>query len=291
MARKILKNDTIAVTIDSCGAEMVSLQNAAGEEYLWNGDPAYWKRHAPVLFPLVGSLKNKQYRLGDKIYQMNQHGFARDMEFSFLEEKDGECWFRLTENMATLTMYPYEFILDIGYRIGDNCLENIWRVTNPASRPLHFSIGGHPAFVCPRRPGESQTAYALRFDTDKPLLASVIGEGGLVQTATRPVATDGGLLVIGEHLFDKDALVIEENQAHRVSLVDPEGVEYVTVSFDAPLFGVWSCPGKKAPFVCIEPWYGRCDGDGFTGSWEERIWGNTLAPGECFEGGFKVEIR
>ena len=291
MALTALKNETVSITVDSHGAELVSLQNGAGKEYLWNADPLFWKRHAPILFPLVGGLKDKQYRLGDKIYPMNQHGFARDLEFDLLSCTDTECWFRLTENMATLTVYPYAFILDIGYRLGDGCVENIWRVTNPASRPLYFSLGGHPAFVCPQTPGEKQSRYLLHFDTDKPLKSSVIGEGGLVQPGFKTIETDHGFLPIDKHLFDEDALVIENNQAHRVSLVNPEGKKYVTVSFDAPLFGVWSCPGKEAPFVCIEPWYGRCDAADFTGTWEERAWGNVLQPGEVFEGGFKVEIR
>ncbi len=291
MARTVLKNGTIEVTVDSHGAEMVSLKDSQGREYMWNGDPAYWKRHAPVLFPLVGSLKNKQFRVGGKTYPMNQHGFARDLEFSLLSTDGKECWFRLTENMATLTVYPYAFTLDIGYRIGDNWVENIWRVANPGSRPLHFSLGGHPAFVCPLRLGEKQSDYGLRFDTKKPLSCSVIGEGGLIErTAVKTIETENGLLPIDEHLFDDDALVLEHHQAHRVSLVDPEGKDYLTVSFDAPLFGVWSCPGKQAPFVCIEPWYGRCDAADFEGGWEEREWGNTLQPGEVFEGAFRVTL-
>lgn len=291
MAQTVLKNGTITVTVDSHGAEMVSLKDAQGQEYLWNADPAYWKRHAPVLFPLVGSLRDKQYRLGGKLYPMNQHGFARDFEFSLLSAKEDECWFRLAENMATMTVYPYAFLLDIGYRIGEGWVENLWRVTNPASRPLHFSLGGHPAFVCPRKPGEKQSDYALRFDTEAPLTCSVIGEGGLVDpTAAKTIATKKGLLPVDDHLFDDDALIVEHDQAHRVSLVDPEGRDYLTVTFDAPLFGVWSCPGRQAPFVCIEPWYGRCDAADFTGSWEERAWGNTLQPGEVFEGGFRVTL-
>ena len=290
MAHKVLKNDTVAVTIRFHGAELVSLQDAQGREYLWNADPAYWKRHAPVLFPLVGSLKDKQYRLGGKTYPMSQHGFARDMHFSLLSENEQECWLRLTENMATMTVFPYEFILDVGYRLGERCVENIWRVTNPASRPLYFSLGGHPAFVCPREAGGRQADYALRFDTGEPLRCSVLGEGGLVQPQTKTIATDKGLLPIDAHLFDDDALVIENHQAHRVSLVDPQGHDYLSVSFDAPLFGVWSCPKKEAPFVCIEPWYGRCDAEDFAGSWEERAWGNILQPGEVFEAGFRIEL-
>ena len=292
MALTVLKNETLSVAVDSHGAEMVSIQNADGREYLWNGDPLYWKRHAPILFPLVGSLKNKQYRIGDKVYPMNQHGFARDLEFAHLSATETECWFRLTESMASLLVYPYEFVLDVGYRLGESCVENLWRVHNPASRPLHFSLGGHPAFVCPQRPGERQSSYQLHFDTQGPLVSRVIGEGGLVQeAAAKTVPLADGFLPLDEHLFDDDALVFEGDQAHQVSLVNPDGVAYVTVRFDAPLFGVWSCPDKEAPFVCIEPWYGRCDAMDFDGEWSERAWGNTLNPGETFEAKFTIEIK
>lgn len=291
MALTVLQNETISVTIDSRGAEMVSLKNVLGREYLWSGDPLYWKRHAPVLFPLVGSLKNKQYRLGDKVFPMSQHGFARDVEFSQLTCTDEECWYRLTENMASLTIYPYAFILDIGYRLGDGCVENLWRVTNPGSKPLYFSLGGHPAFVCPLEVGQKQSGYSLHFDTDKALVSGIIGEGGLLTSDRKTINTEKGYLPIDEHLFDDDALIFENHQAHEVSLADPDGRKYLTVSFDAPLFGIWSPPGKEAPFVCIEPWYGRCDAADFDGSWEERTWGNVLQPGETFEAGFKVQIR
>ena len=291
MALTVLKNDTVSLTVDSCGAEMISLKNAEGREYLWNGDPLYWKRHAPVLFPLVGSLKNKQYRIGEKTYPMGQHGFASDVEFALVSATDTECWFQLTESMASLTVYPYEFILEVGYRLGDGSVETIWKVNNPASRPLHFSLGGHPAFVCPRTPGERQSDYRLRFDAEGPLVSGVIGEGGLLSDAVKKIQLTEGTLPIDSHLFDDDALILEGGQAHKVSLVAPDGEDYVTVSFDAPLFGVWSCPGREAPFVCIEPWYGRCDAADFDGEWSERAWSNTLGPGETFEGGFTVEIK
>ncbi len=290
MAQIILQNQTIRVTIDQNGAEMISLQNAQGKEYLWCGDAAYWKRHAPVLFPLVGSVWNKEFRAKGRTYTMGQHGFARDMEFAILSATEEECWMRLTSNETTLAKYPYEFILDIGYRLGENRVENIWRVTNPAGEVLHFSIGGHPAFVCPDVEGAAQSDYSLYFDTKEPMTSAVITEGGCVGTPIKTITTKDGYLPIDSHLFDDDALIIEHDQCHQVALVDPQGKHYLTVSFTAPLFGVWSCPGKNAPFVCIEPWYGRCDSVGYDGDWADRTWGNTLQPGEVFEESFTVEI-
>lgn len=290
MAQTVIKNGAIQVTVDSHGAEMTSVQNGEGREYLWNADPKYWKRHAPVLFPLVGGLRDKQYRLQGQTYTMGQHGFARDMEFALLKAEDTECWYRLTENDETLEMYPYPFALDIGYRLGDHSVETIWRVTNSGSETLHFSIGGHPAFVCPQSAGEKQSDYSLHFYSDGPLLLSLLGEGGLLSGRKAERKTQNGMLPIDEHLFDGDALILEHHQVHKIALVNPAGEEYVTVSYDAPLVGVWSSPGKLAPFVCIEPWYGRADAADFAGTWEEREWGNCLEPGQVFEGGFTVTI-
>lgn len=291
MAQTVIKNKTIQVIVNSLGAEMASVQDAEGKEYLWNADPKYWKRHAPVLFPLVGGLKGKQYRLKDQVYTMGQHGFARDQEFELVSAADTECWYRLTESEESLAVYPYHFTLEIGYRLGDHSVETIWRVTNSGSETLHFSIGGHPAFVCPQSESEKQSDYKLHFYHEEPLTISLLGEGGLLNGRKAELKTDHGQLPIDEHLFDGDALILEHHQVQKVSLVNPAGVEYVTVAYDAPLVGVWSSPGKNAPFVCIEPWYGRADAADYAGTWEEREWGNRLEAGEVFEGGFTVTIQ
>lgn len=291
MAQTVIRNDTIQVTVDAHGAEMTSIQDAGGREYLWNADPTYWKRHAPVLFPLVGGLRGKQYRLHGQTYTMGQHGFARDMEFTLRQAGETECWYRLTENEESLAVYPYPFILDIGYRLGDHTVEVIWRVTNSGSEPLHFSIGGHPAFVCPQPGAGKQDDYSLHFYQDRPLVLSLLGEGGLLTGQKAELVTEDGRLPIDAHLFDGDALIMEHHQVQKIALVNPDGVEYITVTYDAPLVGVWSSPGKNAPFVCIEPWYGRADASDFDGTWEEREWGNCLEAGQVFEGGFTVAIQ
>lgn len=292
MAQTIIKNETIQVTVNSFGAEMASIQDASGKEYLWNADPKYWKRHAPVLFPLVGGLHNKQFTAKGQVYPMGQHGFARDSEFTLLSQSDTEVWYRLTDSEETLAKFPYRFTLDIGYRLGDHTVETIWRVTNSGDETLYFSVGGHPAFVCPQIGEGKQSDYSLHFYNDQPLTMSLLGEGGLLTDKKAELKLDeNGFIRIDEHLFDGDALIMEHHQVHKVALVNPAGVEYITVSYNAPLVGVWSSPGKNAPFVCIEPWYGRADAIDYTGTWEEREWGNKLETGEVFEGGFVTEIR
>ena len=255
-----LKNEALTLEIDAHGAEMKSLKdNQTGQEYLWDGDPAFWKRTSPVLFPLVGNYRDKESVYQGKTYTMSQHGFARDMDFSVTEEKDQEIWFALQETPETKEKYPFDFKLSIGYRLENRTVQVIWKVENTNRETMYFSIGGHPAFVCPVPGKGKQTEYALRFDTEGPVVSSLIGEGGLLTEEKVEYPLTDQKLQIAEDLFARDALVIEQDQAHKVSLVDPTGNAYVTVRFDAPLFGIWAPKGGKAPFVCIEPWYGRCD--------------------------------
>lgn len=286
-----LKNEQIQIGVDSFGAELKSLQNLAdGTEYMWNADPAYWKRTSPVLFPLVGSLNGKSYRYQGKSYPMSQHGFARDCEFSLLKKTENEIWFELTEDEASLEVYPFAFALRIGYVIERRSVKICWQVENTGGQEMHFSIGGHPAFLCPIKPGTKQTDYAIGFDVQGELTSTMIGRDGLASRTKRVYPLGNGILPVTETLFDDDALIIEHDQAHSVSLLDADRKPYLTVRFAAPLFGIWSPPGKQAPFICIEPWYGRCDAEDFYGTLEEREWGNRLAPGQRFDVFYEVEI-
>lgn len=164
----------------------------------------------------------------------------------------------------------------------------LWKVENTDKKTMYFSIGGHPAFNCPIREGEMQTDYRLVYDAEGPLVCSTLDEKGNVAQETKELLLENGEMQITEHLFDHDALIIEHHQAHKVGLKDPKGKVYLEVEFDAPLFGVWSPVGKHAPFVCIEPWYGRSDRTEFGQKLEEREWGNVLQPGELFEKSYRI---
>ena len=290
MAFYQISNDQISIRIDSMGAELKSLKRKDTDtEYMWEGDPAYWKRTSPVLFPIVGSLHDGSYLLNGRRYPMGQHGFARDMEFQLKSQSSQEIWFSLKSDAETLEKYPYEFLLEIGYELQGSTVIVKWKVSNPADTELYFSIGGHPAFCCPLTKGENQEDYRIWLDAKDQVTAGVIKDG--LMTAEQAVYTlENGYLRITEHLFDQDALVIENHQAQKAALVKPDGSHYLTVSFDAPLFGIWSPPGKKAPFICIEPWYGRCDAQDFAGTWQERQWGQSLAAGESFEVSYQIEV-
>lgn len=289
MALFQISNDKITIQVDSMGAELKSLKRVSdAREYLWQGDPTYWGRTSPVLFPIVGALKNGCYRIGDKEYPMGQHGFARDREFQLKSQVASEIWFSLRSDEKTLAVYPYPFLLEIGYELTGYTVTVKWRVTNPEKEPISFSIGGHPAFLCPIDPGTDQTQYRLSFDTKEQIVSSCI-DGGLLGKDKKTYRLRDGVLPITDDLFDGDALVVENDQAHSVALVKPNGTPYLTVDFDAPLFGIWSPPKKKAPFICIEPWYGRCDSVDFVGEFQDREWGQTLSRGS-FEVQYQITI-
>lgn len=288
MALFQIGNEKITIQVDSLGAELKSLKDVAnGTEYMWNADPRYWKRTSPVLFPIVGGLKGGRFRLNGKEYAMGQHGFARDMEFQLKSQEASEIWFTLESDEETLRKYPYPFVLEIGYELTDRTVIVKWRVKNPASEQMYFSIGGHPAFLCPIEEGTKQNEYKLLFDRQDQVVSSCL-EGGLVNDRTVVYTLENGILPVTDTLFDGDALVIEDHQAQSVSLVKPDGAPYLTVSFDAPLFGIWSPPGKNAPFICIEPWYGRCDRADFADDWKEREWIQVLEAGETFAADYRI---
>ena len=212
---------------------------------------------------------------------MGQHGFARDMDFTLDSKTEDTLWFVLQSNEETMEKYPYAFTLRIGYHIEGNKLEVLWQVENPSEEELPFSIGGHPAFNRPKN-------CKIRFDVAGPLTSTTIVDG-LVGNGTVDYELKDSYLTVTDHLFDADALVIENQNVHEVSLCDREGNPYLTVTMDAPLFGIWSPAGPDVPFVCVEPWYGRCDSVDFTGDLKDREWGNLIAPGGIWKARYTVE--
>ena len=286
-----LKNSTISVKVDSHGAELKSLKKQdTGTEYMWCGDAKYWGRTSPVLFPFVGGVKDRKYRTKGKTYTMTQHGFARDMDFTLLSQTDDEIWFELRSSEETLEKYPYDFFLKLGYRIQGCRVCVLWQVENPGRETLPFSIGGHPAFNCPIEPDACQAECFVDFGDAEEVISTRISENGLATNFMDVYGLTDGKLALRDNLFEHDALVIENSQTDTAALCRSDGSRYVTVTMEAPLFGIWSPPGKQAPFVCIEPWYGRCDSEDFEGTLEERKWGNQAAPGETWKASYWIEV-
>lgn len=288
-----ITNESITLKVSEMGAEMKSL-GKNGTEYLWNGDVKYWGRSAPVLFPLVGSLKNKQYSYEGKNYSMSQHGFARDMEFQLVEQNKNSIHFRLCDNEESRAQYPFHFQLDIKYTIRDGAVTVEWIVKNTGDRDLHFSLGGHPAFLCPLEKDGEQSEYSLKLTrtgaTVSCLERTVLNESGLAKGKKEKMELREGILPISSELFSRDALIFENSQVQEIAMQNPEGEEYIRVEFDAPVVGIWSPAGKNAPFICIEPWYGRCDREDFEGSLEQREWGNCLHSEEIFRKAYTISI-
>lgn len=278
----ILDNGIIQARISKHGAELRSAVKN-GREYMWCADPAYWGRTSPVLFPIVGGLKDKRYIFGGKEYPMGQHGFARDCEFELKSADDTSAVFVLRSDDETRQKYPFDFELEIGYRLEGSALIVSWRVINKGKDNMYFSIGAHPAFNL------KDGVNYFGFDTDDDIKYKLLS-GGLLDKYTEYTLknNDGAEIVKG--MFDKDALVVEDGQAHKVTLCGSDRQPYVRVSFDAPLFGLWSPAGKDAPFVCIEPWYGRCDGADFDGTLEERDHCMSLEPANEFYAEYSIEF-
>lgn len=295
MADYKISNGIIEIGIKEKGAEMYSLTKN-GKEYLWEGDAAYWGRTSPVLFPFVGSLKNKKYRYEGQEYTMGQHGFARDMDFQLKEQSADNIRFALKDTDESRKIYPFCFRLEIAYRLERSSVIVIWQIRNKDEKILHYSIGAHPAFNCPLDCQEQQRDYRLLFldgegEPVENIRKNPIGEGGVVTNQYTDIAVPNGLLTATEDVFAEDALVIENHQVQAVGLINPEMKEYLRVEFDAPLVGVWTPPHKNAPFICIEPWYGRCDSFDFTGDLQDRTWGNSLQPGGEAEYRYRIIIN
>lgn len=294
MAIYTLKNDELSVAIKTEGAELTSIKDVQTQiEYLWHGDEKYWKRQSPVLFPIVGSVRDKEIKWQGNTYTMGQHGFARDMEFVVEERTDEEIWFGLSANEQSRKVYPFEFKLSIGYRLEDRKITVLWKVKNEGSGKLPFSIGGHPAFMCPIDEQGDQTDYYILTDAKDKLVYGEIdmSTGLLVKSIKNYMELDEtGAFPITEHLFDNDALVVEDNQIHRLSLATPDKKPYVTMRFDMPLCGIWSPTKKNAPFICLEPWCGRCDDSEFDGELDEREYSIILEEGEEFNKSYELEF-
>lgn len=287
-----ISNGKLVASVDSCGAELKSLRRVdTDQEYMWCGDKQYWGRTSPTLFPLVGGLKNGEYRYDNKVYQMAKHGFVRDREFKLMSHDAAELWFVTEADEETKKIYPFDFRLEIGYRLEGMTLKVLWRVENPFDKTIYFSIGGHPAFNCPIRQEEKRDDYYLRFDGEGCIRNTVIGEDGLASDKKVIYELEDGMLPVSEELFAKDSLVMEDYQLHEISLLTPDKKPYVTVAFDMPVVAVWTMPGKNSPFICIEPWCGNCDHTNFAGTWEERKWGNRVEPGQRFAQEYSIIIH
>lgn len=249
-----IKNDRLAVTISSRGAEMQSVIYQ-GQEYLWQGDPAYWTDHSPLLFPFVGRFTDGHYTLHGKQYDMNIHGFANCSEFSVKELSDTALTLEMTDTPDTMKIYPFHFILSVTYALADNQISISYQVENLSDGTMYFGIGGHPGFQVPMDEGLSFTDYYLEFAA--PHTPARVGHTPtcfLSGIDTDFPLKDGTKLPLAHNMFDDDAIVLK-NVADSVTLKSDKGTHSVTVSYPKlPYLGLWHAPKTEAPYICIEPW-------------------------------------
>lgn len=284
----ILKNDKITLEVSTHGAELLSLK-CGGREYMWNGDAAYWNRHAPILFPAVGKPFENTIRIDGKAYTMKQHGFARDSEFEDIG--NGRMLLSLPSGEAN---YPYSCSLEACYSLLGDAVEITWTVTNLDNKDLHFQIGAHPGFMLPDYNAADAIHGYVRYLDRKgnlvsPVMVSALEDGNRVP---RQAVRIPECMPITNDTFAHDALVFEQGQVAETVLCDKQGHPVLSVLCpQAEAFGIWAPHKEGCPFVCLEPWCGICDPKGFSGGIADRTYSHRLAPSEQYQFTYKIKLQ
>ena len=284
-----IKNDKLTVTVSKHGAELQSIKDANGKEYLWQADPKFWDRHSPLLFPIVCGLWEDKYRVNGKEYKLGRHGFARDTDFKLIAQGDNQLVYCLNDSTETLKDYPYHFNLAVSYKITENKIKVVWHVENTDNKEIYFQIGGHPAFNVPDlKPGEPLVG-TLKFDEEEPsrLYGNV---GGCITPGYHKVKTEDGLYKFTQDDFKDDAVIFDHSQLKKISIINKDGKPEVTLDIKTPAVGIWSPYGKDAHFVCIEPWYGIHDWAEYDGEFKDKYLMNKLLPGCSFMSEYTMTI-
>lgn len=290
MASFIIENNRLSVKVNAFGAELSSvISKETHIEYIWQADQSVWARYAPNLFPIVGKLKNEQYSYQSNTYHLPQHGFARDQEFSCIEQTENKLVFELRDNEGLIKNYPFQFKFKVIYTLEENGLIVQYSVFNPVTKELYFSVGAHPAFNCPLQANEQFEDYELVFPNKNTLTINALNDG-LITASTKDINLDKERLTINKSLFAKDALVFLDNQINEVSLVSKKNQHGVRLrSENWPCFGIWSKP-QTEQFVCLEPWYGIADSDAASGDLTEKMGIIKLHGVEQFDCSFSIKF-
>lgn len=286
-----IKNETLTVTISTHGAEMQSLQDVDGTEYLWNGDPTYWTGRAPNLFPYIGRLTDKKYVLNGKEYSMGIHGFAAQMEFAVEKQEDDAVTFLLEDNAATLAMYPFRFALRVNYRLSGTRLAITFVVENKNDQTMFFGIGGHPGFRVPLERGLNFEDYLLEFGEAAVPVRIGISPTGFCSGLDVPFYLQDSLrLPLSHDLFDNDAVVLS-GMASSVTLRCVCGKKALRVAYpDMRYLGLWHMPLTDAPYVCIEPWTSLPSRQGIIEDLSQQRNLINLPSGQIYNNAWAIEI-
>ena len=286
-----IQNEYLKVSVNPVGAELASIQHAkTGKEYIWEANPAIWGSSAPVLFPIIGALKEGRFIYQGNSYQLPKHGFIRYNDKLQLQQKTtDQLTFSLQSDTDSLQIFPFEFEFIIHFALSGNTLTLSHEVHNRGRQPMWFSLGGHPAFKCPINEGEVYEDYFLEFEKQEYLHTWNLNTDGLIAEKGRIVMDQTHILPLHRHLFDQDALILKNIQSRAVSLKSNKSTDAIKVSFEGfPYLGVWAKP--QAPFVCIEPWQGIADHADASGRIEEKEGIMQLEAGDVHKAAYSIEV-
>ena len=286
-----IQNSQMRVTIDSLGAQLMSITAADGTEYLWGGDEAYWRNRAPNLFPYVGRLTEGRCTYGGKSYEMTRHGFANRTQFSALESGADHITLHMEDSGETRAVYPFAFAFDLVYALSGSTLSVTYRVTNRDGKEMYFGLGAHPGFRVPLEPGKAFTDYRLTFAQPCQPWQVLMSDDYLINGQEAPYPLEGGRSMPLRHdLFDHDAIILK-NMDRTVTLSAGEGSRGVTVSYPRMRYlGVWHKPESGAPYVCLEPWLSLPSRHGVVEDLSQQNDLMALCPGETYENRWTVTI-
>ena len=286
-----LQNGSLRATADTHGGELVSLRDGAGTEYIWGGDPAFWPGRNPVLFPIVGGLKNGSVRFGSRTVQMGRHGFARDCDFTVEEQGDSHILFTLRDSPETRAHYPFSFSLKILHRLLENGFSTTFTVENTGGEALPFCIGAHTAFRCPLSGDERFEDYELVFDQPEDTPSLLLSSAGtILPGAGEDILHGGSTLPLDYSLFSRlDTLIFDQPRSRGVSLLHRRSGRGVRLEFSGfPMVAFWT--KENAPFLCLEPWHGCAALENESGAFEEKPHCVLLASGESKVLSYTVSI-
>jgi galactose mutarotase-like enzyme len=279
-----IENNEITALFNRKGAELCSLKsNGSHREYMWNGNPNFWGKHAPILFPIVGTLKDNQYRYKGQSYALSRHGFARDLEFEVVGKTANSVVFSLESTEETKSNYPFDFELQIGYNLVESSLNIEYKIINKMDERMPFSIGGHPAFALPK----NFTSYALEFEQQETLESFTL-ENDLLSNTKVNIALNERVLPLSYSLFEKDALIFKSLNSKKISILEESKPLLHFYFEDFTNFGIWT--KTNAPFICLEPWLGYSDLTSSDGNIENKEAIQFVEANATFECSYSIEI-
>lgn len=254
-----IKDSSLCASIDTMGAQLISLKDNQEKEYIWQRDPQIWMRCSPLLFPVVGNCRNDKTIINGKWYTMPRHGFCKDMEFSVIKQSESSVSLFLSYTRDTLEHYPYKFGITLTYTVSESALSIIYRPENFQEDPMPFFLGAHPGFRCPLNDGERFDDYQLLFDQEESTSSMVYDLTSLEFDPEKAGITlkNTHVLSLSYNIFQNDAVFFEKIHSRKVSLIHKisgKGIQVDFPNFQSIAF--WTCVHPEAPFLCIEPWNG-----------------------------------